>query len=67
MNVKKNNIKTKFTGYKARDLMNSGLLYRCYKDYHSGHLWTPVPSFDKPLSNVTEIPKNKIRRSKKVT
>ena len=64
MNVKKSNTKTKFTGHKARDLMNSGLLYRCYNDYHTRRIYTPVPSFEKPLSSATEIPKKKITTDK---
>ena len=65
MNIKIPNTKTKFTGKEAKDLMRGGLLDHSYNARPIREIYTPVPSFDKPLSNVTEIPKKEVKKSKK--
>ena len=61
MNMKQDNVKLKFTGQKAQ---RSGLSYNSYNDRPIRRIYTPVPSFDKPLSSSTEIPKKEAKRSK---
>ena len=59
MTIKTANTKAKFTGQKARDLMRGGLLDHSYNARPVRYIYTPVPSFDKPLTNATEITQKK--------
>ena len=65
MTIKITSTKIKFTGKEARDLMRSNLLDRSYNARPIRYIYTPVPSFDKPLTNATEITQKVLKKSNK--